>query len=267
MADGATISVSAEVWGKKLALYMLLLKKNLGQALSEEWPLLMRKIIDFTPPFKTKGQPGASDLSVGRKAVAFDIYKVMRPFNPKAIRSEGLLRAVQRKDFVAYAAIASHSKDPRMATSRPVHFEPAFHLMNRNPRGRVVGRDRNQVVLGSDAGDLKRYVSAVQQRVGYAKSGWAKAYNLVNDPEGRSLPAYVQRQGTRGGEVVDDRANETNPSITAINGTPWAIRKDEGERIKADAYFSRGKAIQSKIVTFLRLSRTQAGLQGSEATT
>ncbi len=266
MADAAVISISTQVWQQRAAAYWQNIGKTVRQGLNEEWPLLIRKIIDFTPPFKTKGFPGSSDLSIGRKAVAFDIYKTMKPFDPKGLTNAGLKRAVLRQDFVAFNAIAANAKAPWLRNAKGVYFEPAMHLMRRNPRGRVQGPDLNNRVLGiSDSAALKRYVASVQDRVGYAKSGWSAAYNLVRDPEGASLPAYVQKQGTRGGTVIDDRENPENPSVTAINGTPWAIRKDEGERIKADAYFSRAQAIRSKMIAMARLARQQSGFSGGAA--
>ncbi len=266
MADGVVMSISTELWQKRAGEYWQAMGKNVRQGLNEEWPLLIRKIIDFTPPFKTKGLPGSSDLSIGRKAVAFDIYKTMKPFDPKGLTNKGLIRAIVNKDFAAFDAIAAHAKAPWLINAKGIAFSPSVHTSRRNPRGRVVGPNLNNRVLGTDGStQLNAYVASIQKRVGYAKSGWSAAYNLVADPEGRGLPAYVQRQGMSGGEVVDDRNNETNPSVTAINTTPWAVRKDEGERIKADAYFSRAQAIRSKMIAMTRLAREQAKFAGHAA--
>lgn len=252
------LSVADEVWQKKVKVWAIIVGKTMRQALDEEWPQLMKKVIQFTPPFKTAGQPGSSDLSVGRAAVRNDIEFTMRPFDPQAIRTPGLRRVVEERDYAGYNVIASRSRDPRMAGSRAAPFDPAFHLSQRDGRGRVHPRGRPLVMIGSDAKLLKRYVVAVQDRVGWARSGWAAAYNLVKDPDGWQLPNYVAKQGTSGGAVIDDRDAE-DPSITAINRTPWASRKDEGERIEADARASRIVAINSKVSTFLRLSAKDAG--------
>lgn len=249
------ISIAVDVWERKLALYMAATGKNLREALNEEWPLLVRKVMDFTPPFKSKGQRGVSDLSVGRKAVSHDIYKTMRPFDPTQVRTKSLAKIVQSRNIEAFNIVASRAQAGLMRGATAIAFSPDVHLRARDPRGRVGGRDRNRVVLGSDAALLKKYVTSVQGHVGYAKSGWLKALLLV----GGEAPAFVTRQGTDGGDVIDDRANETEPSITAINRTPWAIRKDEGLRIKADAYASRAQAIVSKVRTKLRLAREEAG--------
>lgn len=259
MSDEPVISIAVEVWERKLALYMAATGKHMREALYEEWPLLMRKVMDFTPPFKTKGAPGASDLSVGRKAVAGDIYKTMRPFDPAMVKSPQMQRIIDRKDFAAYDVIAARSKNPLMQGTRAIAFSETEHTRQRNARGRVAGKDRKRVVLGADAALLHKYVAKVQGRVGYAKSGWLKALQLV----GGEAPGYVTNKGTSGGDVIDDHANDDNPSITAINRTPWAVRQDEGERIKADAYASRAAALVSKVKTHMRLAAEDAGLNAA----
>lgn len=258
MAEEGIISISTEVWERKLALYMAATGKNMREALYEEWPLLMRKIMDFTPPFKAKGTRGASDLSVGRKAVAGDIYKTMRPFDPALVKTKQMERIIERKDYAAFDIVAARSTNPLMQGARAIAFDENEHLRQRDRRGRVPGRDRRKVVLGTDAALLKKYVAKIQGRVGYAKSGWLKALLLV----GGDAPGYVVNKGTGGGDVIDDHAAE-DPSITAINRTPWAVRKDEGDRIKTDAYASRAQAIHNKVVTHMRLAAKEAGLEAA----
>lgn len=253
MAEESTVSISDAGWVRWLGAYLGAIGKNVREGLYEEWPLLMRKVMDFTPPFRNKGKPGPSDLSVGRAAVAFDIYKVMRPFNPAA-KTKGLERILDRQDVAAFNVLAARSKNPIMKGLTAVHFNRQLHLQARDSRGRVRGRDRRQVVLGSDVGLLKEYVNSVQKRVGFAKSGWLPALQLV----GGDAPAYVTKQGGGGGSVIDDHANEDNPSITAINRTPWAVRKDEGARILTDAKASRIESIIAKIKARARLADQQA---------
>lgn len=253
MADEPLVSVSDTVWEKWLAAFLAATGKNIREGLYEEWPLLMRKVMDFTPPFKTKSKPGPSDFSVGRKAVAFDIYKVMRPFNPAA-KTKQLEKILTTGDIAAYNILAARSKDPNMHGTTAVDFNRQLHLQARNSRGRVPGRDRRQVVLGSDVGLLKEYVEGMQKGVGIAKAGWWPALALV----GGEAPNYVTRHGFKFGEVIDDHANEDNPSITAINRTPWAVRKDEGDRILSDAKASRIESIIAKVKANVALADKQA---------
>lgn len=242
MPDSGSVSISDAGWVKWLAGFTIATGKNFREALYEEWPLLMRKVMDFTPPFKVRNAPSTTDLSVGRGAVAKDVYKVMRPFDPKEIRTPMLRRIVERRDVVAFNAMAARSASPYLQDVEALPFSPELHIAARNARGRVPGKPRGIVVLGTDADALKKYVKLVQGHVGWAKSGWLKALLLV----GGQAPGYVANKGTGGGDVIDDHANEDEPSITAINRTPWAVRKDEGERILSDAKASRIESIIAK---------------------
>lgn len=246
MAEGVGIEFNIEVWSEKLAKLTAATGQTMREALYEEWPLLIRKIMDFTPPFRAGGS--SSDLSVGRAAVNRDIRKTMRPFEPAA-RNKSLAKVIATRNVAAFNVIASRVKNGPMAGARAVAFSPTVHTSQRNSRGRVNGGTGN-VVLGSDSALLRKYITEVQSRVGYAKSGWLKALLLT----GGDAPSYVARHGTGGGEVIDNHADEENPNVIAINRTPWAVRKDEGQRIIRDAYASRANALTSKIRTKIRLA-------------
>ena len=246
MADAiGQISISTERWNRNLALLAQTLGENMTETLNEEFPLLLYKIIDFTPP---------NTLAQGRQAVASDISKVMRPFDPANVKTEGIREIVERQDIAAFNIVAQRAKSGYMHGARAIPFDSAYHIAERTDRGRVGGKDRNQVVLGADAGLLKKYVRAVQDRVGYAKSGWLKALHAV----GGVAQGFVEKHGTGGGDMIDNRKDE-DPSITAINRTPWAERQDEGARIIKDAIQSRANAIFTKTRTKMRLAVKQAG--------
>lgn len=249
MAEGLTIDVNDAEWAKKLAAYTVIFPQKMHEALAEEMPLLVELIMKLTPP---------KSLAQGRQAVGTDIQKVMRPFDPASVRSPGLAKIVAKRDVQAFNIVASNVKSGPMAGARAIPFSEQAHTSQRDRRGRVQGRNRNQVVLGSDASLLKRYIKSVKDRVGYAKSGWLAALNLVG---GRSAPSWVSRHGQAGGAVIDTRGEDM--SITAINRTPWAVRKDEAQRIISDAKSSRAVSIERKIITKLRLARQQAKLNAA----
>lgn len=240
------IEIDDAEWKRKIALYAAFTEKGMVESLNEEWPLLMEVIVKLTPP-KT--------LAQGRAAVSRDIRKTMRPFDPAAVRSEGIQEIVDKKDIEGYNIVAARVKSGPMAGTRAIPFNPHEHTGLRTKYGRV-GRDTKRVVLGSDAGLLSRYIKDVQSAVGFAKSGWSAALQLVG---GKRPAAFVSRHGTAGGRVVDDRRNIENPSITAINSTPWAARADEAHRITNDALASRAISIVNKIKTKIRLARQNAG--------
>jgi len=244
---GATLTVDTSVWVNKVAQLQVTTGQSMREVLNEEWPLLMEKIIDFTPP-KT--------LAQGRAAVARDIQKTMRSFDPADIRTEGIREIVEKKDFEAYAIVASRVKTGPMAGTTAVPFSTEIHTRARTARGRV-GRDLRQVVLGYDAKTLKAYIKVMQEEVGWAKAGWMQAMLLL----GGSVAGFVSRHSPGHGAVVDMRDDEFRPSLTAINRTPWAIRKDEGERIIQSAYNSRAVAIFAKVRTKLRLAIQKSGFR------
>lgn len=264
MADGIIIDYSTKVWEQKFVEWLAATGKRLIEGLEEEWPLLMRKIIDFTPPFKSGGASGVSDYSVGRQAVAGDIYKTMRPFDPSAVRSKSLQKIVNDKNYAAFNIVADRSASGYMKGSVAAPFSPDIHTRQRDARGRVSHRTVPFVMLGSDAAMLKKYVREVQDHVGYARSGWVAAYNLVKDPEGYALPNWVAKHGENAGGVIDERG-ATDPSFTARNWSPWAGQPGEKDRIITDAYGSRAFALVSKIQTKLRLAAQDANLEVNAA--
>ncbi len=258
MAD-EVVSISIEKWTQSMAVYMDQLGVGLHEALYEEWPLLIRKVMDFTPPFKTQGATGVSDLSVGRQAVNRDIRKTMRPFNPAA-KTKVFEKILDERNIALFNIIASRVKSGPMANARAVLFNPVVHTSQRNARGRV-GKGSGNVVIGSDAGALKDYIKHVQDNVGIGKAGWWPALALV----GGEAPGYVTKHGMGFGSYIDDHANPDDPSITAINRTPWAVRRDEGERILNAAYASRSVALLLKLRAKLRQAAKNAGLEPEAA--
>jgi hypothetical protein len=252
------IEITTELWTKRLAAYAAKLKLTLREALNEEWPLFIRKIIDFTPPTTAYGGKGQSAYSIGRHAVARDIEKTMRPFDPTNIRSKSILRIVERGDIAAFNLVASRCASGPLRGAQAIAFDPSVHTSRMNSRGQVPGKGTNRVVLGADAKRLRAYITVRQEAVGTAKDGWGKAYNLVASPDSPPLPDWVARHYETSGAVIDERDAE-RPSITAINRSPWAGRKDEAARIVGDAQLSRAQAITSKLATKLKLAREGAG--------
>jgi hypothetical protein len=141
-----------------------------------------------------------------------------------------------------------------------------LHLRARERRQRFGHRD--VVVPFWDERDARRATADTELRLPPANeatdpceplstTGIAMAESTHGTHDG-----FVERHRCAGG-VIDDRENLDDPSITAINRTPWAVRKDEGARIINDAKISRSMAIESKIKTKLRLAREQSGFRAA----
>ena len=265
-----TITITTELWTKRLAQYSKELKISLREALNEEWPLFIRLIMDLTPPTTAYGgggefskqAAGRSAYAIGRHAVSRDIEKTMRPFDPTNIRDKGILRAVERMDMAAFDIIASRCKSGPLQGARAIAFDPSVHTSQMNSRGQVAGRDQNRVVLGSDAKRLRAYITVRQEAVGTAKDGWGAAYNLVAGSDNPPLPDWVARHYETSGTVIDGR-DDDNPSVTAINRSPWAGRQDEAARVVGDAQLSRAQAIFTKMRTKLKLAKQTAEFAGT----
>ncbi len=241
------ITIDTTRWTRNLAAYSKQVDQQMRESLYQEWPLLMEKIIAFTPP-KT--------LAQGRTATAGDLEKTMRPFDPKSIRSKGMAAIVSKQDIRAFNIIAQRVRSGPMAGAQAIPFSEEAHTSKRDSRGRVTGR-YNKVILGGADKMLTKYKNTLLSRVGWAKAGWLKAYYLVG---GTKVASFVSRHGMGSGDVIDDHANPENPSITAINRTPWASRRDEGTRIIRDAINSRANAIETKIKTNIRLAHEKSGI-------
>jgi hypothetical protein len=251
MPDAVEISIDSARWGAAVQVYSEKFKSNIREGLYEEWPLLLEKIISFTPP---------NTYAQGRQATQNDIDKTMRPFKGTLMREPEMKKIIEEMDVQAFNIVAQRVKSGPMKGSVAAVFSPVMHTGQRNARGRV-GKGFCWTILGDNTIPMKKYQAEVLSHVGYAKSGWLKALDLV----GGEAPAFVRKHGHSGGDVIDDHANDDDPSITAINHTPWAVRRDEGERIVNDAMLSRREAIVSKIRTKMRLAAEAAQLDTAAA--
>lgn len=252
-----SIEIDTYDWQQAVARYAAGTDKGMREGLYEEWPFLVGKMMEFTPPFRPnslRNGNSASDMSVGRAAVNRDVRKTMRPFSPVFKKKSALSKAVITRDIRTFNIIAQRVKSGPMAGATALPFSPSIHTDQRNSRGRV-GKGYQYVILGPEVALFKRYLKRTVDKVGIAKSGWLSALFLV----GGTAPAYVSRHGTSYGAVIDDHANE-DPSITAINRTPWASRRDEGQRIVKAAYASRAVQITAKLRAKLLLAAKNAGL-------
>jgi hypothetical protein len=211
------------------------------QLLREEARLLLRDILEFTPP---------RTLAQGRAAIARDLSRVYA--TPERMIAEagrqgdhGLAVALaqaydagQRRRFMdllrltqggsVAVNVRSHSRggypvSGYSVTRRTVHWpiriwaggvlgeavDPSHHLRRRNRYGRVRGDIVSQLVWREKS--LLDYARRVQGFVGWAKAGWLRAAELV----GLQLPKFVTRHPRLMGGVLETPL--PNASITLVN--------------------------------------------------
>jgi hypothetical protein len=220
-------------------------KRNTSEFVTEQFRLLLEQISAFTPP---------KNLAQGRLRVAMDILKVMRPFDVDQVRDKRLKEIVQSGDKAAFIGYAKGvGKGDKWV---PVDFDSALHKAARDRSGRVRRSGKNaKFVLGAKGeSQLRKYIASEQTKVGIARNGWSPAIRAV----GGKVPNWVSRHGPGFGAVIDQR-NAENPALTAINRTPWAIRRDEGERIIREAMKSRTTRLESALRKQIELAAKQSG--------
>lgn len=123
--------------------------------------------------------------------------------------------------------------------------DPAMHIARRNGYGRVAGKRRGSqgVVKASaiveDGKSLRDYIRAVQERVGWAKAGFASALTA----SGGSPPDWYGRLAPNSGAAKADFLG-ANPGIFAI---AYNVKIPGYQRIVDDSIRFREKITQTKL--------------------
>jgi hypothetical protein len=218
--------------------------------LTQQMLLLLRKIISFTPPHS---------LAEGRIATRRDVYRAVKPFEVDSFRDPRLKQIVEDCDYAAFGAFMQYVKNPALQGAEARPWSESLHQDQRDRRGRVL-RSRKVFVIGRPAvSAFKKYLTRKLDNVGIAAAGWLAALHLLGGFE----TSWIERHGTRYGSVIDQRSDPANPSVTAINSTPWASRKEEGERIIRYAMASRANAMIIYRGKLLEISARKAGLKAA----
>lgn len=187
------------------------LNANGRELLKEEMRLLLRDILQFTPPTRS---PKGDDVKQtarqrGQTAIENDMRRVATPLFWKEIEIPELAEAVYRRDLPRIQAIIKNIPTFRNKTVfASVADIQAEHLRRRNSYGRVRGRS-NAVALGND---WAKYTRTLKSRVGWTRAGWWKAAQALGVP----LPKWVTRH-TAYAPSGYFAPRPSDMSITAIN--------------------------------------------------
>lgn len=243
------LALSADKFHDQLREF-LRVTRRLGQDfLTPQMRLLLQVIVRFTPP-KNKKQ--------GEGAVVRDIAKTVQPFAVDEFRNPALAAIVEEGDFQAFEVFSRRVSNDKLRNVQAAPFSPTLHSSRRDRRGRIASkRSRPTFVLGrADRAELAKYIKRKRSNVGIAKSGWLAATQLL----GGSVPAWVSRHGTAYGSVIDERNDQYAPGVTAINRTPWAQNREEGNRIIASAMRSRINSMSTDLSRRIRDEARRIGL-------
>lgn len=245
-------------FGAALQRYWQVVGGDLATLLHQQTRRVTERCIDLTPPFSGKrltrmlgGDFGRTTAKkIGENRVARDIERVFVPVDKLRVWKTyvGFLEAVERQDTEALQAMLA----PKFHfESVAVHPDPAFHQRQRNHRGVVRRRPRQQLVLNRSA--LQQYIARRQKEVGYAKAGWSAAANRF----GVKLPAWIARHKAPG-FAEDLTAQE--PIRTRI-GNEVAYIQGKGRELKIMelAITGQEKALLSNMRRILKeRSKTKA---------
>jgi hypothetical protein len=102
----------------------------------------------------------------------------------------------------------------------------SIHRDNRNAKtGRTFKRPK-QFYLAADSTTLFNYIKDRQQKVGYAKAGWAecalKLKKVISRSQTYDFEKWWVRNKPGTGSVQDNTSNAAAPTVTITNSLPWA---------------------------------------------
>ncbi len=203
----------------------------LPKALRFEGRQLALRLVKLTPP---------RTLAQGKKAVARDISRAIRPLRPSDFESREIRRLIRRHDYSALEAV--FARFPEKSDLRGVSVVqaqlPEMHAQVRASRGRVL---RFQRRVTPDAERVRDYIRSTQEHVGRGRSGWAVALIAL----GGKPQAWVLRHTKRDTGEFEDRA-DVRGYIRMENKSEWAEAGDE-DRVVANAVRSRTQNIRTAI--------------------
>lgn len=192
-----TFALNEARYRDSLNTFVRQLNADADKLLREEMRLLLRDIVNLTPPTKSpkSDQVKRSAKQRGDNAVEADLSRVATPLDWRNIENPRLAEAVYRRNQTVMLAIMKNMKQYRnasiLANGDAIR---SSHLQNRNRYGRVRRKVLNQVAFLTD---WQRYTRTVKSRVGFARAGWLRAAEAVGLP----MPNWVRRHAgyARGG--------------------------------------------------------------------
>lgn len=218
-----------------LADMSLALKKDVPTLIRERAQFFARYMASNTAPWLSGDGSSLAARDVGRAAVRRDIGRVYSPASKTydEIRkwsgsiggplgqaaARGFYRLIKRGQFAEAQKLLQRLGIKGGRLDIVAWDSGAQHEKLRNNRGRINKGVRPVVVADSQA--LRKYVAEVEKRVGYTKSGWVTAGDMINSRGSGQIPGWFKKGGP--GTGVDDTRGETNnPSITLRNDVAWS---------------------------------------------
>jgi hypothetical protein len=156
--------------------------------------------------------------------------------------------AVAARDHVAIEAMMRNSVHRHFRGRTVVQSRDAIaqlHRSNRSPRGRTY-RLRHLAY----GGDWKAHVKTIQERVGWAKSGWV----AIADRAGLRTPGWLRRLASVSGSATANFG--VNPGVTAVN---YNVKIPNYQQTVSAAVRNRTRTTEKKILRIIQGKATNLG--------
>lgn len=235
--------------------------------LPKQAQLLTKHCMALTPPRNNKGNVtnmrianARTHKEAGENAVARDINYIIKGraagYLESVIsitgKSDNISQALRNKKGVTYLIDVDRIDESGGEI-------PGWHKKHRDSRGRInrstkggddiIGRWRAKNRLWVPNDELDHYRKKKQAMVGWAKSGWLKAYLAL---KGTRAPDWVMRHTARPGTYING-LNTPRPFIQVGNGTRWG-GGPTGSTVVQTAFAARTRAMQTFFNTMMRLA-------------
>lgn len=232
--------------------------KEIG-TLPKQAQLLTEDCMMLTPPGtlnrgkKEKGVSFSGAQGVGNNRVLLDMRKIFRPLNPASFISPRLKALIERNDGAGWQAFARNVKAGPLAGTRAVLPTEPLHTENRDRRGRA--KKTNFVTMPKQQSAFISVLNRAQAMVGWARSGWMRAYLSLG---GTRAPSWVGRHGANGVFVDGTRSGDSSKWFIAVyNNTGWGKRGQNSQQIVDIAVRGRIKAMESYFRNQMRLAQAK----------
>ena len=211
--------------------YAELRKVEVPKAVLINGRLLAKELARRTQPFGTKAD-------AGQQRVRNDITKIVK----KDSRVEEMIDKVNDGRIAARLKQLWNARryDVLERVFRNIGFLNKYgdmefvadpkgpHRANRDPRTGRTRRKGDKLYIAQN--DISNYIEETAKRVGLSKAGWAVAAEdlpptVANKRSSYDFPDFVKaNMGKASGSAQDNTGNETNPTVTLTNSTPWIDR-------------------------------------------
>ena len=246
----------------RLSEYVKVLKLNGAKAIEKQSKLLVRDLINATPPFNTRrGVFGRSfgGLKTGKAAVARDVRKAFAPASTAKMlrslpaRSQKLARSyVRRGEFEKLQTMLQRMGGNSGSTQREYRESAtvALHNKRRDRTGRV---RKGLPILVKNAASINTLIKLKPSHVGTWKSAWMPAAKSLGV---KGIPQWISTKNGKGGIVK--KLKTFNPMISLINAERGETGRDL--QIAKAALQNRDRSMANEMKVLMDRAKKKARL-------